>query len=127
MPSEPVVPEVDPPTTLVEWAVLILNTPNPTLKVCPLARCRDSVVHQSLEIGGADATCSEAFPNRRTQVDRPQNEGRSKTARRSTQRRILYSKYGRFREEWKAKEPGCHASCVGKHRAVGVSVYPRFP
>jgi len=34
-PQEPVVPEVDPPTTLVEWAVLILNTPDPTLKVSP--------------------------------------------------------------------------------------------
>ena len=32
-PPEPIVPEVHPPTTLVEWAVLILNTPHPTLKV----------------------------------------------------------------------------------------------
>ncbi|KAJ7573648.1 hypothetical protein C8J56DRAFT_1065788 [Mycena floridula] len=33
-PQEPgVVPESDPPKTLMEWAVLILNTPNPTLKV----------------------------------------------------------------------------------------------
>ena len=32
---EPIVPEVDPPTTLIEWGVLILNTPNPTLKVSP--------------------------------------------------------------------------------------------
>ncbi|KIY44648.1 DUF455-domain-containing protein [Fistulina hepatica ATCC 64428] len=31
--DEPVVPVEDPPTTLMEWAVLILNTPNPTLKV----------------------------------------------------------------------------------------------
>lgn len=30
---EPIIPEVNPPTTLVEWAVLILNTPDPTLKV----------------------------------------------------------------------------------------------
>ncbi|KIK52045.1 hypothetical protein GYMLUDRAFT_50115 [Collybiopsis luxurians FD-317 M1] len=29
----PVVPDIDPPKTLMEWAVLILNTPNPTLKV----------------------------------------------------------------------------------------------
>ncbi|KAE9384063.1 DUF455-domain-containing protein [Gymnopus androsaceus JB14] len=31
--NEPVVPEEKPPKTLMEWAVLILNTPNPTLKV----------------------------------------------------------------------------------------------
>ncbi|KAF9467573.1 hypothetical protein BDZ94DRAFT_1248447 [Collybia nuda] len=31
--DEPVVPETNPPTTLIQWAVLILNTPNPTLKV----------------------------------------------------------------------------------------------
>jgi hypothetical protein len=31
--QEPVVPETDAPTTLMQWAVLILNTPNPTLKV----------------------------------------------------------------------------------------------
>ena len=31
--DEPVVPMLDPPNTLVQWAVLILNTPNPTLKV----------------------------------------------------------------------------------------------
>ncbi|PPQ77805.1 hypothetical protein CVT25_015298 [Psilocybe cyanescens] len=30
---EPVVPAVNPPKTLMQWAVLILNTPNPTLKV----------------------------------------------------------------------------------------------
>ncbi|PPQ68909.1 hypothetical protein CVT26_001846 [Gymnopilus dilepis] len=30
---EPLVPLVDPPRTLMQWAVLILNTPNPTLKV----------------------------------------------------------------------------------------------
>lgn len=30
---EPVVPAENPPTTLMEWAVLILNTPHPTLKV----------------------------------------------------------------------------------------------
>ncbi|KAF9005137.1 hypothetical protein BDQ17DRAFT_1353890 [Cyathus striatus] len=32
--DEPVVPVDDPPKTLMQWAVLILNTPNPTLKVC---------------------------------------------------------------------------------------------
>lgn len=37
-PPEPIIPQVDPPTTLVEWAVLILNTPNPTLKVNPFPR-----------------------------------------------------------------------------------------
>ncbi|KAK7438616.1 hypothetical protein VKT23_017949 [Stygiomarasmius scandens] len=31
--DEPVVPFENPPKTLMEWAVLILNTPNPTLKV----------------------------------------------------------------------------------------------
>ncbi|KAK1232880.1 hypothetical protein PQX77_003993 [Marasmius sp. AFHP31] len=31
--DEPVVPLIDPPKTLMEWAVLILNTPNPMLKV----------------------------------------------------------------------------------------------
>ena len=31
--QEPVVPETNAPTTLMQWAVLILNTPNPTLKV----------------------------------------------------------------------------------------------
>ncbi|KAF9267091.1 DUF455-domain-containing protein [Marasmius fiardii PR-910] len=31
--DEPIVPLVDPPKTLMEWAVLILNTPTPTLKV----------------------------------------------------------------------------------------------
>ncbi|KAL0571544.1 hypothetical protein V5O48_010420 [Marasmius crinis-equi] len=31
--EEPVVPLNNPPSTLIEWAVLILNTPNPTLKV----------------------------------------------------------------------------------------------
>ncbi|KAI9068929.1 DUF455-domain-containing protein [Trametes sanguinea] len=30
---EPVVPAVNPPTTLIQWAVLILNTPDPMLKV----------------------------------------------------------------------------------------------
>lgn len=30
---EPVVPLEDPPKTLIEWAVLILNTSDPTLKV----------------------------------------------------------------------------------------------
>ncbi|KAH9475249.1 hypothetical protein JR316_0012360 [Psilocybe cubensis] len=30
---EPVVPPVNPPKTLMQWAVLILNTPNPSLKV----------------------------------------------------------------------------------------------
>jgi hypothetical protein len=29
-----VVPEEEAPTTLMQWAVLILNTANPTLKVC---------------------------------------------------------------------------------------------
>ncbi|TFK71034.1 DUF455-domain-containing protein [Pluteus cervinus] len=31
--DEPMVPETNPPTTLMQWAVLILNTANPTLKV----------------------------------------------------------------------------------------------
>ncbi|KAG7085550.1 hypothetical protein E1B28_003107 [Marasmius oreades] len=31
--NEPTIPLVDPPKTLMEWAVLILNTPNPVLKV----------------------------------------------------------------------------------------------
>ncbi|KIM44247.1 hypothetical protein M413DRAFT_377826 [Hebeloma cylindrosporum] len=31
--EEPVVPETNAPTTLMQWAVLILNTPNPMLKV----------------------------------------------------------------------------------------------
>ncbi|KAF8198295.1 hypothetical protein K438DRAFT_1824152 [Mycena galopus ATCC 62051] len=31
--TEPVVPTTDPPKTLMQWAVLILNTANPTLKV----------------------------------------------------------------------------------------------
>ncbi|KAJ7472036.1 hypothetical protein FB451DRAFT_1251725 [Mycena latifolia] len=31
--TEPVVPKTDPPKTLMQWAVLILNTANPTLKV----------------------------------------------------------------------------------------------
>ncbi|KAF7329156.1 DUF455-domain-containing protein [Mycena kentingensis (nom. inval.)] len=31
--AEPVVPEANAPRTLMQWAVLILNTPNPTLKV----------------------------------------------------------------------------------------------
>ncbi|KAI8977800.1 DUF455-domain-containing protein [Trametes punicea] len=30
---EPIVPADDPPTTLIQWAVLILNTPDPVLKV----------------------------------------------------------------------------------------------
>ncbi|KAL0948000.1 hypothetical protein HGRIS_010622 [Hohenbuehelia grisea] len=30
---EPIVPTTNPPTTLMQWAVLILNTPDPTLKV----------------------------------------------------------------------------------------------
>jgi hypothetical protein len=29
---EPLVPTSQAPTTLMQWAVLILNTPNPTLK-----------------------------------------------------------------------------------------------
>ncbi|KAF4582704.1 hypothetical protein EYR40_002628 [Pleurotus pulmonarius] len=39
-PDEPVVPLDNPPRTLMEWAVLILNTPNPTLKV---ERTREAV------------------------------------------------------------------------------------
>lgn len=31
--DEPVVPLENPPKTLMQWGVLILNTPNPTLKV----------------------------------------------------------------------------------------------
>lgn len=31
--DEPVTPLDNPPSTLMEWAVLILNTPNPRLKV----------------------------------------------------------------------------------------------
>lgn len=31
--QENIVPAINAPTTLMEWAVLILNTPNPTLKV----------------------------------------------------------------------------------------------
>jgi len=38
--AEPVVPTDDPPTTLMQWAVLILNTANPTLKV---QRTREAV------------------------------------------------------------------------------------
>ncbi|KAG6840230.1 hypothetical protein C0991_008059 [Blastosporella zonata] len=38
--DEPVVPIDNPPTTLMQWAVLILNTPNPTLKV---QRTREAV------------------------------------------------------------------------------------
>ncbi|KAG6906901.1 hypothetical protein DXG01_011456 [Tephrocybe rancida] len=38
--DEPVVPINNPPTTLMQWAVLILNTPNPTLKV---QRTREAV------------------------------------------------------------------------------------
>ena len=30
---EPVVPAENPPSTLIQWAVLILNTPDPMLKV----------------------------------------------------------------------------------------------
>lgn len=33
LPAEPVVPTGNPPRTLIEWAVLILNTSDPTLKV----------------------------------------------------------------------------------------------
>jgi hypothetical protein len=32
-PAEPVIPDAHPPTTLIQWAVLILNTPDPVLKV----------------------------------------------------------------------------------------------
>lgn len=38
--EEPVVPIDNPPKTLMQWAVLILNTPNPTLKV---QRTREAV------------------------------------------------------------------------------------
>ncbi|KAG6821268.1 hypothetical protein H0H93_002378 [Arthromyces matolae] len=38
--DEPVVPTNNPPSTLMQWAVLILNTPNPTLKV---KRTREAV------------------------------------------------------------------------------------
>ncbi|KAG5730343.1 hypothetical protein E4T56_gene11719 [Termitomyces sp. T112] len=38
--DEPIVPIDSPPTTLMQWAVLILNTPNPTLKV---QRTREAV------------------------------------------------------------------------------------
>jgi hypothetical protein len=31
--DEPIVPLENPPKTLMQWGVLILNTPNPTLKV----------------------------------------------------------------------------------------------
>lgn len=33
--NQPLVPLENPPKTLLQWAVLILNTSNPTLKVCP--------------------------------------------------------------------------------------------
>jgi hypothetical protein len=33
VPDEPVVPLENPPKTLMHWAVLILNTANPMLKV----------------------------------------------------------------------------------------------
>ena len=39
--TDPVVPISGAPTTLIEWAVLILNTPHPSLKVSDLdIRCR---------------------------------------------------------------------------------------
>ncbi|GLB42695.1 putative DUF455-domain-containing protein [Lyophyllum shimeji] len=38
--DEPVIPINNPPTTLMQWAVLILNTPDPTLKV---RRTREAV------------------------------------------------------------------------------------
>ena len=41
--DEPIVPEQDPPKTLMEWAVLILNTPNPTLKVISLSTHSSSI------------------------------------------------------------------------------------
>lgn len=31
--DEEIVPTINVPSTLMDWAVLILNTPNPTLKV----------------------------------------------------------------------------------------------
>lgn len=34
---EPIVPTENPPQTLIEWAVCILNTADPMLKACPLS------------------------------------------------------------------------------------------
>ncbi|KAE9383343.1 DUF455-domain-containing protein [Gymnopus androsaceus JB14] len=42
--NEPVVPEENPPKTLMEWAVLILNTPNPTLSSVPVHAFRTDTI-----------------------------------------------------------------------------------
>ena len=43
--NDPVVPLSNPPRTLMEWAVLILNTPNPILKVCFALVCEGASRH----------------------------------------------------------------------------------
>ena len=62
--EEPIVPEHDAPTTLMQWAVLILNTPNPKLKVplitYPLGHTlivAESWILRSSELG-MQCTCS---------------------------------------------------------------------
>ncbi|EIN06535.1 DUF455-domain-containing protein [Punctularia strigosozonata HHB-11173 SS5] len=57
--TEPIVPEANAPKTLIDWAVLILNTPDPTLKV---ARTRHAVhlfhTGQLSSIGHRSSTAS---------------------------------------------------------------------
>ncbi|KAF5376496.1 hypothetical protein D9615_008665 [Tricholomella constricta] len=66
--DEPVVPIHNPPTTLMQWAVLILNTPNPTLKV---QRTREAV---NLFRTGKLASIGHKSPNAPRPPDIPPRE-----------------------------------------------------
>jgi hypothetical protein len=66
--QDPVVPETDAPTTLMQWAVLILNTPNPTLKVNESFFFLESPILNGEIPGGTNTTCGAPLPHGETSI-----------------------------------------------------------
>lgn len=90
--DEPVMPERDPPTTLMQWAVLILNTPNPALKVrdpCVLL----SIHTQYRTLGSKNTTCCAALQDRSTQINRSQILERATASRCPSAGRSIFEKH----------------------------------
>jgi hypothetical protein len=116
--QEPVVPLENPPTTLIQWAVLILNTPNPTLKVILILICSPGFLIFSL--GRADPARCSSLSYWPVEIYRAQVKEFTTTPRYASPRSYVCSKHDESRKGGKQEKQRCHAACASEHRTVGV-------
>lgn len=109
------VPAQNPPKTLIEWSVLILNTADPTLKVCyqlPLVRGYVERLLRGVRLGAAHKTRRERIQDRTAKVYWTSRAERATPTSRSASTGIHCQEHGQSWEGGETEEPTCHASCT---------------